>query len=55
MWLLWHNLPDKWQLCIGVFFAVLALTLPIFLLARQSMRSSHSVPLTTREFLDARR
>ena len=33
MWLLWHNLPDKWQLCIGVFFAVLALTLPIFLLA----------------------
>ena len=30
---LWHNLPDKWQHCIGVFFAVLIFTLPIFLLA----------------------
>ena len=33
MRVLWNSLPDKWQLCIGVFFAVLALTLPIFLLA----------------------
>jgi hypothetical protein len=33
MWSLWHNLPDKWQHCIGVFFTVLIFTLPIFLLA----------------------
>ena len=32
MWLLWHKLPDKWQHCIGVFFVVLVLTLPIFFL-----------------------
>jgi hypothetical protein len=28
-----HKLPDKLQHCIGLFFAVLILTLPIFLLA----------------------
>ena len=33
MRVVWHMLPDRWKHCVGVFFAVLIITLPIFLLA----------------------
>jgi hypothetical protein len=42
MWLLWHKLPDKWQHCIGVFFVVLVLTLPIFFCSRSTIGASNS-------------